>query len=268
MKYAEGKVLEALHSVQMFLDKHGEALGEVNASGAREHIDEVAAELEAMARQQEGGHMNARGETARQRQLREVLRRHMRPIAAVAEARLRDVPQFTSLRMPDRRLQGTAIVAAANGMADAALPYVEVLRQSGLHEQFIERLREAADRLSASLDQRRVSQTARTGATQGLADAERRGRQALKILDALVTLAIGDDEVLMRGWSSSRRVQGKPGRPRQVRRKADDAGEAGSEEREVSMVPVAADTDPSPPDTVPAPRADARGGNAGRAAGG
>lgn len=262
MKYAEGKVLEALHAVQMFLDKHGEVLAEVNTSGARAHIDEVAAELEAMARQQEGGLMKARGETARQRELRELLRRHMRPIAAVAEARLREVPQFTSLRMPDRRLQGTAIVVAARGMAEAALPYVEEFRQSGLHEQFIERLRQAADALSASLDKRRVSQTARTGATQGLADAERRGRQALKIMDALVTLAIGDNEVLMRGWDMSRRVQLKPGRPRQVRRKADGAVEAASEEREVSMVPIAADAEPSPTHTVPGQGAGERGANA------
>lgn len=35
MKHREGRVLEALHSVQLFLDSHGEALASINDSGAR-----------------------------------------------------------------------------------------------------------------------------------------------------------------------------------------------------------------------------------------
>lgn len=211
MKYRQGRVLEALRSAQVFLDKHGEVLDTINKSGARKNLDAVAAELQGHAVQQDGGKRKAAGETANQRELRLALRFAMRPIAEAAGAGLRETPQFAALRVPSYRLKGMAMVAAAHAMADAATPHTAIMVEAGLPTEFIEQLRRAADALSGSYDDRRGSQTASMGATQGLKEAERRGRAVLRILDALVVPVLGHDESLLTAWRSARRIQQKPG---------------------------------------------------------
>ncbi len=211
MKYRQGRVLEALRSVQVFLERHGEVLDTIYKSGARANLDAVAAELHACAVQQDGGRRRAVGETAKQRALRVALRFAMRPIAVAAGAGLRGTPQFAALRLPSYRLKGMAMVAAAHAMADAATPHTAVMVEAGLPAEFIEQLRRAADALSGSYDERRASQTASMGATRGLMEAERRGRAILRILDALVVPVLGHDESLITAWRSARRIQAKPG---------------------------------------------------------
>jgi len=49
--------------------------------------------------------VNSQGETAKQRAVRLALRSHMRPVAAVAKAKLRDVPEFKR-EFPDVRQLG------------------------------------------------------------------------------------------------------------------------------------------------------------------
>ncbi len=211
MKYRQGRVLEALHSVQAFLDKHGEQLAAINASGARKTVDAIAEELQSFAVEQDGGKRKAAGETQNQRALRLALRFAMRPLAAVATAKLREVPQIAALRLPSRRLRGLALVTAAHAMGDAATPHQEVFVNAGLAAEFIAQLRAAADALSESYGSRRENQTASAGATRGLLAAERRGRQALRILDTLVVPALGRDDAMLRGWRSARRIMAKPG---------------------------------------------------------
>jgi hypothetical protein len=235
MKYRQGRVLEALRSVQVFLDKNAEVLDPINKSGARKNVDEVAAELQAHAVQQDGGRRKAIGETANQRELRLALRFAMRPIAEVAAARLREAPQFAALRLPSHRLKGMAMVAAAHAMADAATPH------TGLPAEFIAELRQAADALSGSYDQRRDGQTARAGATRGLEDAERRGRQALRILDALVVPVLGLDDALLRAWRSARRIQGKPGPVQEPDREPDGTTPVVPPQPPVALLPAAPD---------------------------
>lgn len=216
MKYRQGRVLEALRSVQVFLDTHGEALDAINASGARKHVDEIVAELQAQAVQQDGGRRKVLGETAKQRELRLAVRQAMRPLAEVAGASLREAPEFAEFRMPAARVRGMAMVAAAHAMANAAMGYTEVFIEAGLPAGFIEQLRTASERLAASYDQRRASHTVSVGATQGLVNAERRGRRALRILDTLVVPALGTDDGLLRAWRSARLIQAKPGRPQET----------------------------------------------------
>lgn len=211
MKYRQGRVLEALRSAQEFLDRHGDTLDTINKSGARTNLDAVATELQAHAVKQDGGKRRAIGETAHQRELRLGLRFAMRPIAEAAGARLRATPQFAALRLPSYRLRGMAMVAAAHAMADAVTPYTAIMVEAGLPADFIEQLRRAADALSESYDERRGSQSASKGATQGLTDAERRGRSTLRILDALVVPALGHDEALLTAWRAARRIRQKPG---------------------------------------------------------
>jgi hypothetical protein len=241
MKYEQGRVLEALRSVQVFLDKHGEALGEVTRSGARKNVDECVADLQAHAVQQDGGRRKAIGETAHQRELRLALRFAMRPIVEVAAARLRETPQFAALRMPSYRLRGMAMVAAAHAMAEAATAHVAVFTDDGLPADFLEQLRKAADTVSASYDTRRDSQTARMGATRGLKEAERRGRKALRVVDSLVVPALGHDDALLTAWRAARRIQGKPGPVQDADREPANGTPAVTAGNTVPLLPAAPD---------------------------
>ena len=241
MKYEQGRVLEALHAVQVFLDTHPEALDEVNKSGARKNLDDVAAELQTHAVRQDGGRRKAIGETAHQRELRLALRFAMRPIVEVGSAKLRETPQFAALRMPPYRMRGMAIVAAAHAMADAATPNTAIFNEAGLPADFIEKLRRAADAVSASYDTRRDGQTARMGATRGLKEAERRGRQALRILDTLVVPVLGRDDALIAAWRAARRIQAKPGPAQETNRAPSDGDPA------VKLLPAAPEAESAVP---------------------
>lgn len=216
MKYEQGRVLEALHAVQAFLDKHADVLGAINTSGARKNVDDIAAELQAHAVQQDGGLRKSVGETSKQRELRLALRFAMRPIAEVAAAKLREAPQFAALRLPSWKRRGMAMVAAAHAMADAAVGHGEIFTAAGLPAGFIDQLRNAAEALSASFGVRRDGQTARMGATRGLRETERRGRLALRVVDSLVVPALGHDEALLAAWRGARRIQRKPGPPQEM----------------------------------------------------
>lgn len=210
MKYRQGRVLEALRNVQAFLDAHVEPLAAINASGARKAVDAIAEELRAFAVAQDSEQRKAAGETQNQRALRLALRFAMRPIAAVARAKLREAPQLADLKLPSHKLRGESLLSAAHAMADAALPHEEVFVTAGLPADFIAQLRHAADVLAESYGSRSDSQTSSASATRGLAAAEQRARQALTILDALVVPALGTDDALLRGWRRARRIA-KPG---------------------------------------------------------
>ena len=83
-------------------------LGTINKSGMRADLDAIVDALGNSGGQQAAGRVNAIGETAKQRALRLALRlNHMQPIASVARAKLRSVPNFQAMTMPSPRAGGT-----------------------------------------------------------------------------------------------------------------------------------------------------------------
>ena len=212
MKHRQSHVLETLRQVQVFLDANAAAVGPAVAS-SRRNLDDVVAQLTTFAAAQEGGNMSSRGETAKQRVLRNALRRdHMRPIAEVAKQKLRDVPEFHSLVMPAANSTSAQLVARATAMADATQVHEAVFKEVGLPDDFIASLRALAAEVSQSIDTRKQHSSKRSGATAGLAAEERRGRSMLKLTDALVVPRLRNNDALIAEWRSAKRVPRKPGR--------------------------------------------------------
>jgi hypothetical protein len=204
-------MLDTLRQVQVFLTTHAAVIGPVIAA-LRHTLDDVVSQLASYATAQEGGKINSRGETAKQRVLRRALRKtHMRPVAEVAKQKLRDVPEFHAFVMPPSKATSTQLVAHALAMAEAATKHEQVFRAIGLPEDFIARLRAAADEVTRSIDDRKQHAGKRSGATAGLAAEESRGRSVLKLIDALVVPLLGSDDALVREWQSAKRVPKKPG---------------------------------------------------------
>lgn len=201
-------VLETLRGIQRFLDDNGAMLDVVNQSGARKRLDETVSQIGSHAVAQVGGRRAAVGETAKQQALRLALRNdHMRPIAVIAGQKLREQPEFKSLRMPPWNLRGAGLTAAARDMANAAEQYTDLFVAEGLPTDFVAGLRSATDSLDQSIDVRGRSRGQRAGATTGLKAETKRARGLIKVLDSLVRPKLGTNDELLREWAVAIHIQ-------------------------------------------------------------
>jgi hypothetical protein len=96
LRFLQNAVLAALKRVQLFLDQYAAVLAAIiDLSAARKRLDAVVASFSDHAYNQDANDRGVKGETAKQRQLREKLRgERMEPIALIARKNLRTTPQF------------------------------------------------------------------------------------------------------------------------------------------------------------------------------
>jgi hypothetical protein len=201
--------------IQAFLIANDAVLGNVNKSGTRADLDGIVTALGESGGSQAAGRVNAIGETAKQRTLRLALRlNHMRPIASVAKAKLRSVPNFQAMTMPDPNIRVVSLLAHAYGMAEAGQPYSQVFIDAGLPEDFIAKLTAAADAVKTSIDTRAAARGRRSSATGTLKDLENRARLVFKTLNDFVipilTVDVGHSGLLAE-WKKARRVDSRGG---------------------------------------------------------
>jgi hypothetical protein len=211
MDKKQSYVRNTLVKAQHFLDENAAALGPVNNSGARKALDDAVAALTDRSVAQGEHTIGSSGETSKQRSLRVALRtQYLRPIARVAAARLSDVPEFASLRMPKGNIVGADLVDAARSMANAATPYVDTFTAAGLKPDFLDALRATAQQLETSLGGRTDHVLKRRGSTIALGSEARNGRKALNLLDAAIQQQVPGNEQLLAEWASVKHVPKKP----------------------------------------------------------
>jgi hypothetical protein len=214
MQAAQATTLNTLTRVQRFLDDNGPALGDINASGYRKILDDVVEKLGAHAAHQTTTKRAAAAEAAKERVLRNALKlNHMRPIATVAAAQLRQVPDFAALKMPPKNATSRTLISWAAAMKTAASEYTGAFVGAGLPSDFLDQLDAAATALSTSLTTRTSTGAARRGATVGLDAEATRGRQAVKVLDSLVEPLIQGNLALLAQWTAAKRFGGKASAP-------------------------------------------------------
>jgi len=201
--------------IQAFLVANDAVLGNINKSGMRTDLDAILAALGDSGGKQAAGRVNAIGETAKQRTLRLALRlHHMQPIAAVARAKLRTVPNFEAMTMPNPNIRIVSLLAHAHGMAEASQPYAHVFIDAGLSNDFIEQLSAAADAVKASIDTRAAARGQRSNATGTLKELEHRAKLAFQALNAFVVPILSADVAhsgLLAEWKKTRRVDSRSG---------------------------------------------------------
>jgi len=210
MQTQHSAVLNALQRAQRFMDANATSLGTLNSSGYRRILDDVVDALGGHAVNQATSKRVGSGETARQRVLRNVLKlNHMRPIAAIASAQLKLVPEFTALRMPPANSTSRGLIAAAGGMGAAAGKYTKTFIDAGLSTDFLAKLAQAAVDLNDAIGNRGSTRTLQNAATAGLRSQTARGRETLKVLDSLIEPQLQGDPVLLVQWKAARRIGGK-----------------------------------------------------------
>lgn len=209
----QNAVFDALQGAQHFLDDEAALFtGVVDLAVARKRLDEVVASFSTHAFDQDVGSRTAKGETAKQRQIRVKLRREqMRPIAVVARRNLQSTPEFVALQLPKPSLKGQAFVASAKGMLAAATVHKDTLLANGLLSTFLEDFQAGLTKLESSMTDRSAGKRRRVGATTGLSVEEKNGRAALSVLDAIVEQTLAGNEPALSAWRAARHIRRRPG---------------------------------------------------------
>lgn len=207
MQKKQGSSADTLRGVRDFLDAHADRLAGVVAPEIRRELDDAIAAVASHVSSQSEGRLAGEGATRKQRALRRVLRdEHMAPIAAIAAAKLPATPEVEPLKMPPQSAGVAKLAAHAHGMAATAKQHAPVFTNAGLPASFADDLTGAADALVGARDEQTASRAARRGATSGLRASLARGRQVVRILDAVVSRALKDDPALLAGWKNVKRV--------------------------------------------------------------
>jgi hypothetical protein len=208
----QSSILATLRAIQGFLDDKKDIVAPLGDSGARKSLDALVEQLTAQAVDQDAGRVSSRGETSLQTSLRKTLREvHMRRIATIARARLRDVPEMRSFTLPRSNTSSLRLVAMAGGMADAAAKHAAVFIDRGLSQDFIAQLTTAADALNQSLDTRAKSRGRSTGATTALSALSKQAADVIRELDVLVAPKLSHDDRLLGEWRTAKRIRRKSG---------------------------------------------------------
>jgi hypothetical protein len=141
MRTQQIRKFDMLRRVQQFLDEFAVKLFAAIAAAARQALDQPVEDMRVDEAAQASNTLNAKSQTAAQAVLRhELVHDHMRPVALIAAAHLRDVPEFKALQVPKFRVKAAPLVQDANAMAEAAQPYREVFVGNGRPETFVDDL--------------------------------------------------------------------------------------------------------------------------------
>jgi membrane carboxypeptidase/penicillin-binding protein len=207
MRAQQIRKFDMLRHVQQFLDAFSATLGAVNATAARKELDKLVDEMFVNETLQATSTLNAKSQTAAQEVLRrDLVNHHMRPVATIAAAHLRDVPGFKALQLPRKDLKVAVLVQDATAMAEAARSYQQVFVENGRPENFADALVAAAGAVRASIDTRAKNISSKAGARDGLEATATRAHLVIRLLDAQVKSALVDDPKTLAAWKSVKRI--------------------------------------------------------------
>ena len=211
MNAQQRAAVRSFRRVQEFLASLPATETPINLGKPAGALNEVVSSLSQQALDQEAGDRLTQAETKRQRALREELwSKHMLPVAQIAREEL--VPGMEKeLKMPRRRADNDALVAAAAAMAEAAAKHETVFVENGRPADFLVGLHEATKALSDALGARVLNARRRVTATKGLEEQLKRGRSAVRRLNANLKAALASRPELLAAWDNARRVQSVTG---------------------------------------------------------
>lgn len=212
MHQQQQRTLDSLRRTQDFLDAHADSVGSLKDSEGRKQLDDAVMALAAHTDQQGATDLAMAGQASQQNALALELRaKHMMPIATFSRAKLRGVPDFAALIKSGAGLQPKPLIRAARAMATAAAPHADVLTRAGFPADTVAQLGAAATALEDAMTQRANAKVNRALATQGIHVDLAQGREAVAMLNAVVSKMLHGDATLLAGWRVAKRITGKAG---------------------------------------------------------
>jgi len=128
---------------------------------------------------------------------------YMRPLARAARLLFRHDPALrASLQVRLGLRRPSAVIEALRGMADVAAPYKDALLKAGFAEDFSQRMHAFADLLKGAIDARAQELGKRAGASVGLVHEAERGRQLVRLIDAMVSPRLEATPIMLGEWKS------------------------------------------------------------------
>ena len=207
MRMSQRARLEALRRIGWFMKQHDVLLGKINESRLRTELDETLLTLESLAKEQRAAHAELRkhkGEIGERR--RELLQFHMRPVATIANARLKGASRRAELTPVLHGLRGADLLTAAERMVEAAAQHRAVFTRNQLRPSFLSELRGAAAALALAFDARAARKLRLTTVTARIRAEQREARMLLRVLNAVIVSHIWNNAELLVAWHVTRKV--------------------------------------------------------------
>ena len=214
MNDTQKKRVETVNRVVWFVAQNQEALKTAYESAAFTELQSLANDVQELATAQVSTGTERRSRTEQLSDLRESLRSdYMMPIAAIAKVSLADSPLIVKMVMPRVNVDEASLITFAHAMADAADQNRGVFLAQKLPGDFVERLREATERLHSALKEREGSRVRLRQATRALQSRISRAADAIKVVGSLLAGAIRTNAELREGWLAASTHRNRPSGP-------------------------------------------------------
>ncbi|HMC56811.1 MAG TPA: hypothetical protein VKH19_16655 [Gemmatimonadaceae bacterium] len=204
MTKKQREALRRFRRVQDFLTKN-----QVEGTATKlQVLSEVVAGMSTQGEEKDATTRLTRGETARQRALRDALwNEHMVPLSRIARHAFGVPGMDVKFWLPLRRADNEAILDSARGMVQAAEQHVSVfVQQEGLPADFLDRFKAAIAELDAARSTKVETQRRGKTSRKTLDELSRRGIAAVDVLDAIVKPRLASKPELLGAWNSVKRA--------------------------------------------------------------
>jgi hypothetical protein len=206
------QVCESLLRVQDWLSRNPPPAGEPIARVCAEYGDVVARVQRTVGHQSAGRRLSLSATVELRHAVRRLRQDHLRPIAVIARAcRSEDLAMDQALRLPDRRLPVTKLLAEAGAIRNCVRQKSDWFIRHGRDQDFVAQLDQAMAAVGEAARRRDRAKSLQVGATAGLQEHLRKARQLLQVLDCWVTSTHANDGAALAAWRVSRRVRLQPG---------------------------------------------------------
>jgi hypothetical protein len=201
-------IYRCFRRVEEFLAAHNLNDAPANLGRQATELKDVMEQLSREALDQEAAFRLTKAQTKHQRELRRILwDRHMLPISRIARDVFGLQGMDRALRMPHVTSANERVVAAAGAMAEAAERQQAAFVEHGVAMDFVAQLRSAAAELATAMGSRDGNQRRRVEATRNVRQLVKRGRRALRLLNAILQVRLADDPSRLAAWDNVRAVK-------------------------------------------------------------
>jgi hypothetical protein len=188
-------------------------------SPLRGELAEVLASIRSLLSTQQVSSAMLGGDRRSVMHLKSTLRtRHLLPITRRGRLVLKGYPGIEeSLRLPHARADVKTHVAATRRIVKTLRPHSAAMIDAGFHKGFLTECERAARAMAERNDSPDTNRNRRSLATRSLAEAIRKGRDIIDVIDSHVNAELAHDNLLLGRWRYAKRVPGRMGRPRKRR---------------------------------------------------
>lgn len=207
MRIVQRRSTESSQRTATFMVANKAILGPLDTSPAGQQLTDAIARTGDLSAQQAVAERTLAGHGAVQKQLATIVREeHMGPVAKFSRGKLRGAPGYSALTKSGSNVRGTALVTAATAMATAAQPYLPDLVAAQFPPDTLDQLTAAATTLATAIADRTNAKQARIRLTAALQAEVRRAREAVAMLDPIITKKLAGQPGLLAEWRSAKRI--------------------------------------------------------------